>query len=167
MLLVVAAVVATGVAPAAIAAAVPAAEVAPTAVPAAGVTVAARLAGAIVGNALVVVARTRAVGAIPAALVTDIATDPNGSVREIGTGQVAMLYVIVPVGGALRVASGPVYSFYQFEQPIGSRLTDADWWQALGIQPSQTGAYDFSAVRDANAGVVPWVSDFTRNTWDA
>ncbi len=103
----------------------------------------------------------------PAALVTDIATDPNGSVREIGTGQVAMLYVIVPVGGALRVASGPVYSFYQFEQPIGSRLTDADWWQALGIQPSQTGAYDFSAVRDANAGVVPWVSDFTRNTWDA
>ncbi len=103
----------------------------------------------------------------PAALVTDIATDPNGSVLEIGTGQIATLYVIVPVDGTLRVASGPGYSFYQFEQPIDSRLTDADWWEELGIQPSQTGAYDYDAVREANAGVVPWVSDFTWSWWDA
>lgn len=103
----------------------------------------------------------------PAALVVDIATDPNGTVLEIGTGTASTLYVIVPVDGVLRIASGPVFSFYQFEQPIDQRLTDSAWRQMLGIQRGEDGRYQDYAVTQANiANVVPWVSGFTKNSWD-
>ncbi len=69
----------------------------------------------------------------PAALVTDIATDPNGKVLEIGTGSVKRMYVIVPIDGSLHVVSGPVFSFYQFEHPLSDRLTDQKWREMMGI----------------------------------
>ena len=69
---------------------------------------------------------------IPASLVTDIATDPNGRVLQIGNAKPAEILVIVPVEGKLRIASGVVYNFYQFEQPIGQRLTDTEWRQKTG-----------------------------------
>lgn len=97
----------------------------------------------------------------PAAIITDIATDPNGRVLEIGTGAIATLYVIVPVDGTLRLASGPAYSFYQFAQPIDQRLTDADWRQMIGIQHDyEGGTYDWEAAQQTAANVVPWVQDF-------
>ena len=67
----------------------------------------------------------------PCPIVADIATNPNGSVLEVGTGYANTIYVIVPVGGGLRVARGSVYSFYQFEQPISDRLTDEEWQAKL------------------------------------
>ncbi len=92
----------------------------------------------------------------PAAVVTDIATDPNGRVLEIGTGQVATLYAVVPVEGVLRVASGSIYSFYQFEQPIDQRLTDVSWRQMLGIAALDDGTYS-NDLPDP----VAWTDDFT------
>ena len=59
---------------------------------------------------------------IPASLVTDIATDPNGRVLQIANGRPAEILVVVPVDGTLRVASGVVYDFYQFEQPLSQRI---------------------------------------------
>lgn len=70
----------------------------------------------------------------PAALVVDVATDPNGSVLELGTGDPACIYVMVNVGGKLRIAQGSVYSFYQFEQPLSERLNDSEWRKMLGIE---------------------------------
>ncbi len=70
----------------------------------------------------------------PASIVTDIATDPNGACLEVGTGKVNIIYVIVPVDGQLKVASGPVYSYYEFAQPISDRLTDKEWRTMLGIE---------------------------------
>ena len=35
--------------------------------------------------------------------------------------------VAVYFDGAVRICSGSVYSFYQFEQPISDRLTDDEW----------------------------------------
>ena len=96
----------------------------------------------------------------PAAIVTDIATDPNGSVLEIGTGAIANLFIIVPVDGTLRIASGPVYSFYQFAQPIDQRLTDTAWRQMIGIQVSDYEAFDYDAAQERAAGVVEWTKDF-------
>lgn len=69
----------------------------------------------------------------PSAVVTDIATDPNGTVLEIGTGTIDVIYVIVEVEGSLRIASGGVYSYYEFEQPLDKRLTDKEWRIKLGI----------------------------------
>ncbi|MCR5672253.1 MAG: DUF3160 domain-containing protein [Lachnospiraceae bacterium] len=70
----------------------------------------------------------------PAALVVDVATDPNGTVLEMATGDPALIYVVVNVDGKLRIAEGSVYSFYQFEQPLSERLTDSEWRKKMGIE---------------------------------
>lgn len=80
----------------------------------------------------------------PAALVVDIATDPNGSVLEAATGNPSTIYVVVKVDGKLRIASGSVYSFYQFAWPMDDRLTDSKWRQMQGIQPNEGGFYENS-----------------------
>ena len=70
----------------------------------------------------------------PAALVVDIATDPNGKVLEVATGNPSIIYVIVEVDGRLRIAKGSAYNFYQFEQPISERMTDKEWRKAIGVE---------------------------------
>ena len=70
----------------------------------------------------------------PAALVVDVATDPNGTVLEMATGDPAVIYVVVPVEGKLRIATGSVYSFYQFEKPLSERMTDSQWRREMGIE---------------------------------
>ena len=63
----------------------------------------------------------------PCPVIADIATDPNGTVLEVGSGKVDSLYVVFPIDGELHVARGAAYSFYQFTQPIENRLTDSQW----------------------------------------
>ncbi|MBQ7584208.1 MAG: DUF3160 domain-containing protein [Lachnospiraceae bacterium] len=77
----------------------------------------------------------------PAALVVDVATNPEGSVLELATGRVSNIYVVVPVDGSLKVARGAVYDFYQFEQPLSDRLTDHEWRVMLGIDADDNGDY--------------------------
>ena len=77
----------------------------------------------------------------PAALVVDIATNPNGEVLEAGTDDPSVIYVVVKVDGKLKIASGSVYTFYQFRWPIEDRLTDAEWHQMMGIKPDEEGVY--------------------------
>ena len=91
----------------------------------------------------------------PAAIVTDVATDPNGSVLELGTGRVSTMFVIVPVDGKLRIASGPVYTFYQFEWPLSDRLTDTSWRQMMGIALQDDGTY-----AKPSQSVEDWTSTF-------
>jgi len=74
---------------------------------------------------------TSAVGENPAALIADVATDPNGWVLEEGTGFVSDIYVVVPVDGKLRIAKGAVYSYYEFPWPASDRLTDQKWKEML------------------------------------
>ena len=78
----------------------------------------------------------------PAAIVADIATDPNGTCLEVGTGKPMTMYVIVEVDGQLKVASGPVFSFYQFEHPLSDRLTDTKWRAMLGLEENASGGYE-------------------------
>ena len=78
---------------------------------------------------------------IPASLVTDLATDPNGMVLQAANGRPAQIYVIVPVDGTLRIASGVVYNFYQFRQPLSARLTDTEWRQMTGEWMSPDGRF--------------------------
>ena len=95
----------------------------------------------------------------PAAIVTDIATDPNGSVLEIGTGKTGVVYAVVPVDGTLRVASGTVFGFYEFEQPLSDRLTDSSWRQMMGIELNDSGSYSEPSV-----SLPDWTKDFQK-TW--
>ena len=75
------------------------------------------------------------IGEHPASLVVDIATDPNGSVLEIGDGEPSVIYVVVPVDGTLRIARGVVYDFYQFTVPLSERMTDSEWGTMMGTVP--------------------------------
>ncbi|MCK6552025.1 DUF3160 domain-containing protein [Myxococcota bacterium] len=64
---------------------------------------------------------------LQAAIVADIATDPNGQVLEQATGRVFELYAAVPIEGRLVLAKGAVFSHYEFTVPIAQRLTDEAW----------------------------------------
>lgn len=67
----------------------------------------------------------------PAAIVIDVATDPNGQALEEGTGKIFEIYVVVPIDGKLRIAKGGVYSYYEFTWPMSDRLTDKKWRELL------------------------------------
>ncbi|MBQ7707651.1 MAG: DUF3160 domain-containing protein [Lachnospiraceae bacterium] len=95
----------------------------------------------------------------PAAIVTDIATDPNGACLEVGTGRVNVIYVIVPVDGQLKVASGPVYSYYEFAQPISDRLTDKEWRRMLGMEVGEDGEWNGGEVLVDRA---EWTNSFIK-----
>lgn len=79
----------------------------------------------------------------PAAVVADIATDPNGQMLEVATGDPSIIYVVVKVDGKIKIASGSVYSFYQFTWPLDDRLTDTKWRQMIGILPDDDGNYNY------------------------
>jgi Protein of unknown function (DUF3160) len=61
------------------------------------------------------------------ALVADIGSSSDG-VLELGTGRIDRIYVIVPDDqGNFQLAGGGVYSYYEFLNPPGQRLTDKEW----------------------------------------
>ncbi|MBQ9233084.1 MAG: DUF3160 domain-containing protein, partial [Lachnospiraceae bacterium] len=95
----------------------------------------------------------------PAAIVVDIATDPNGACLEVGTGRVNTIYVIVPVDGQLKVASGTVYSYYEFAQPISDRLTDSEWRVMLGMEINENGEYNW----DSEVERAQWTNSFVKD----
>ena len=95
----------------------------------------------------------------PAALVVDVATDPNGTVLEMATGNPATVYVVVPVEGKLRIAQGTVYSFYQFEQPISDRLTDSQWRRMLGIDFDMDENYNITSYKE-DVDHPDWVTSY-------
>ena len=94
---------------------------------------------------------------IPASLVTDIATDPNGTVLQVATGRPAEILVVVPVDGTLRLARGTVYDFYQFTHPSSDRLTDTAWRQMIGQWAMPDGSYNWDAQVEK-----PW---WTQSYW--
>lgn len=81
----------------------------------------------------------------PAAVVADIATDPNGQVLEVATGNPSTIMVVVNVEGSLRIARGSVYTFYQFPWPLSDRLTDSKWRQMMGLQADEEGNYNYDS----------------------
>ncbi|NLF00137.1 MAG: DUF3160 domain-containing protein, partial [Anaerolineales bacterium] len=67
-----------------------------------------------------------------AALVADVATDPNGQVLEEAIGRINAIYVLVPDGwGGVHIAEGGVFSYYEFAWPMNDRLTDEKWREML------------------------------------
>ncbi len=66
-----------------------------------------------------------------AAIVADVASSAKG-VLEVGTGRIDRIYVLVPDDeGMFQVAVGGVYSYYEFTNPPGERLTDEAWRATL------------------------------------
>jgi hypothetical protein len=64
------------------------------------------------------------------AVVADVHTGGT-DVLEEGVGHAYQILVIVPVEGKLVLTRGAALSYYEFQQPIGDRLTDEKWQAAL------------------------------------
>lgn len=80
---------------------------------------------------------------LPAAVVVDIATDPNGQVLEAATGNPSTIYVAVKVDGKVKIAKGSVYTFFQFPWPMDERLTDSKWRYMMGYQADENGNWNY------------------------
>jgi len=72
------------------------------------------------------------------AIIADVHTDPNtAQVLEEGVGYPLNIFVIVPVDGGLRIAQGPIFSYYEFTWPMSNRLTDGEWQDMLKTGPPE------------------------------
>jgi hypothetical protein len=61
-------------------------------------------------------------------LIADVHTDvPKGTVLYEADGIPNYIYVAVKDKNGTRLTRGLVYSYYEFSEPMGKRLTDADW----------------------------------------
>lgn len=52
-------------------------------------------------------------------------------ILHVATGNANNIYVVVEVNGFLHLMRGAVFSYYEFVQPIGTRLTDEEWQKML------------------------------------
>jgi hypothetical protein len=67
-----------------------------------------------------------------AAVIADVHTDAMaGRVLYEATGAPMQILVAVKDQGGARVTRGAVYSYYEFTQPIGARLTDEQWHERV------------------------------------
>jgi hypothetical protein len=72
--------------------------------------------------------------------VADVHSDPaSGQVLEVGVGDVNFLVLAVDNRQDRAIYVGPVYSYYEFTQPIGRRMNDSEWSSAIssGKQPQR------------------------------
>jgi hypothetical protein len=69
----------------------------------------------------------------PSPLVADVFLDPFADeVLELGTGPPDTIHVLVPDDdGGFEVATGVVYSYFEFWGPRSERLTDEEWWDTI------------------------------------
>jgi hypothetical protein len=79
-------------------------------------------------------------------MVADVHTDTNsGMVLEEGCGYVELIVVAWKNESGIWLAAGPEMSYYEFKQPMASRLTDEAWRQILELQkpdpPQWTASY--------------------------
>jgi hypothetical protein len=59
-------------------------------------------------------------------VATGLASDGSLSALEEAIGQPTIIYVVLP-GQPMRIATGAVYSYYEFPVPVSGRMTDEQW----------------------------------------
>lgn len=77
--------------------------------------------------------------ALKTTLVADVHTDGNSAkVLEQGIGDIKTMVVVYKMPqGNLVIGLGPVFSYYEFKQPMDNRLTDETWRKMLQNNPPQ------------------------------
>jgi hypothetical protein len=69
------------------------------------------------------------------AVIADVLTDPNsGQCLEEAVGDPGWLLVAVEIDGAVYIAEGATFTYYEFKQPMSNRLTDSQWQGMLAGQ---------------------------------
>ena len=65
------------------------------------------------------------------AIVADIRGCNKNGILHIATGNANNIYVVVEIEGNLYLTRGATFSYYEFVQPLGTRLTDEEWQKML------------------------------------
>ncbi len=70
------------------------------------------------------------------AVVADIYTRnvpgcPKNGILHVATGNVNSIYVVVEIEGLLYLTKGATFSYYEFVEPLGIRLTDEEWQKRI------------------------------------
>jgi hypothetical protein len=61
-------------------------------------------------------------------IIADVHTDAlKGMILYEATGTPSIIYVAVKDKNGIRLTRGAVYSYYEFTEPLGNRLSDEDW----------------------------------------
>ena len=81
------------------------------------------------GSRLYSVSGSMSMDDLKTVMVADVHTDPNSDkVLEEGVGYIDSLVIKVKdTHGKWRYCVGPVFSYYEFKQPMADRLTDEAW----------------------------------------
>ena len=75
-------------------------------------------------------------------IIADVHTDLNTKqCVEVGTGNFRTMIAVFMYKGNLNYAVGPVFSYYNFKQPLKDRLTDEKWRKMIAgnSQPALPG----------------------------
>jgi len=96
-------------------------------------------------------------------VVADVHTDQNTNrCLEEAVGYPLEILVIVNEGGVKRLARGVVFSYYEFTQPIETRLTDEAWFEMLNNTPPDLPDW-FESFMDLNASQPAYLQDEVPN----
>ena len=55
----------------------------------------------------------------------------KSGILHVATGNVNDIYVVVEIEGYLYLTKGSTFSYYEFPQPVGTRLTDEEWQEMI------------------------------------
>ena len=74
-------------------------------------------------------------------MVADVHTDGNtGQCLEEAVGYADLVIVAYTLpDGSIMAGAGPVFSYYEFKQPVAARLTDEGWMDMLDSPPARPG----------------------------
>lgn len=101
---------------------------------------------------------------ISCSIVTDIATVVDGGVLQTGTGFPSDIYVIIPEGDKLYISRGSVYTYHEFLNDTGGRLTDEEWNKMLGITSIEEDGYKWYSYDEENVNKPDqpfWTKNYT------
>jgi hypothetical protein len=109
-------------------------------------------------------------------LIADIHTDPNkdpsdgvyGKCLEIGSGYVNYIIVVVNNSeGKIKAMVGPTFTYYEFRQQIGNRLSDEEWQEILEKGTDVPDKFNWMDFPDVLGSIVKEVStDLAVSTTD-
>ena len=77
----------------------------------------------------------RSVAVVADVYTANASNNPNKGVLHAATGFVDDIFAVVEINGLLHLTRGAVFSYREFAEPLGVRLTDEEWQQRLDEDP--------------------------------
>ena len=77
----------------------------------------------------------RSVAVVADVYTANASNNPDKGVQHAATGYVDDIFVVVEINGLLHLTRGAVFSYREFKEPLGVRLTDEEWQRRLEGEP--------------------------------